>query len=53
MVALVKLKSYGMTEENILNLNYYLERNMMNSKTSSTMHPATTQHAGPLIQNSE
>ena len=32
MVALVKLKSYGITEEDILNLNNYLERNTMNNK---------------------
>ena len=32
MVALVKLKSYGITEDHILNLNNYLERNMMNNK---------------------
>ena len=30
MVALVKLKSYGITEDHILNLNNYLERNMNN-----------------------
>ena len=30
MVALVKLKSYGITEDDILNLNNYLERNMNN-----------------------
>jgi hypothetical protein len=33
MVALVKLKSYGITEGHILNLNYYLERNMNNKIT--------------------
>jgi hypothetical protein len=31
-VALIKLKSYGITEDHILNLNNYLERNMMNNK---------------------
>ena len=30
MVALLKLKSYGITEEDILNLSNYLERNMNN-----------------------
>ena len=35
MVALVKLKSYGIAEDDILNLNNYLERNMMNNKIFS------------------
>jgi hypothetical protein len=34
-VALVKLKSYGITEEDILNLNNYVERNMMNNKITN------------------
>ena len=33
IVALVKLKSYGITEDHILNLNYYLERNKINLET--------------------
>ena len=33
MVALVKLKSYGITEEDIVNLNNYLERNKINLET--------------------
>ena len=33
MVALVKLKSYGITEDHILNLNNYLERNKINLET--------------------
>jgi hypothetical protein len=33
MVALVKLKSYGITEDHILNLNNFIfERNTMNNK---------------------
>jgi hypothetical protein len=32
MVALVRLKSYGITEGDIVNLNNYVERNMMNNK---------------------
>ena len=32
MAALVKLKSYGITEDRILSLNNYFERNMMNNK---------------------
>ena len=36
MVALVKLKSYGITEEDVLNLNNFLfERNMMNNKITN------------------
>jgi hypothetical protein len=35
MVALVKLKSYGITEDHILNLNNYVERNMMNNKITN------------------
>ena len=35
MVALVKLKSYGITGDHILNLNRYLERNMMNNKITN------------------
>ena len=37
MVALVKLKSYGITEDDILNLNNYLERNRMNNKNSPNL----------------
>jgi hypothetical protein len=37
MVALVKLKSYGITEDHILNLNNYLERNMMNNKITPNL----------------
>jgi hypothetical protein len=37
MVALVKLKSYGITEDHILNLNYYLERNTMNNKITPNL----------------
>ena len=32
MVALLKLKSYGITEDHILNLNNFFERNKMNNK---------------------
>jgi hypothetical protein len=35
MVALVKLKSYGITEDHIMNLNNYLERNTMNNKINN------------------
>jgi hypothetical protein len=35
MVTLVKLKSYGITEDDILNLNNYVERNMMNNKITN------------------
>jgi hypothetical protein len=35
MVALVKLKSYGMTEDQILYLYNFLERNMMNNKITN------------------
>ena len=31
-VALVKLKSYGVTDDRILNLNNYFERNVTNNK---------------------
>jgi hypothetical protein len=33
MVALVKLKSYGITDDHILNLNNYFERNVTNNKS--------------------
>ena len=39
MVALVKMKSYGITDWDIVNLNNYLERNMMNNK----MNPEPSQ----------
>ena len=35
MVALVKLKSYGITEDDILNLYNFLERNTMNNKITN------------------
>jgi hypothetical protein len=35
MVALLKLKSDGITEDDILNLNNYLERNTMNNKITN------------------
>ena len=35
MVALVKLKSYGITDEDILTLNNYLERNTINNKNNT------------------
>ena len=35
IVALVKLKSYGITEDHILNLNNYVERNTMNNKITN------------------
>jgi len=35
MTALANLQSYGITEEQILYLNNFLERNMMNNKIIS------------------
>ena len=37
MVALVKLKSYGITEDHILNLNNYLQRNKINLETPTDL----------------
>ena len=53
MVALVKLKSYGITEEDVLNLNNFLfERNMMNNKiTNPEFFAANLEQHGSILRH--
>ena len=48
MVALVKLKSYGITEDHILNLSNYLERNMMNNNIDPEFFTANLEQHGSM-----